>query len=758
MAHLHDFIGDLAIILITAGIATLLFKWLKQPVVLGYILAGFIAGPHITWLPTVTDMGNVEIWAEIGVIFLLFALGLEFSFKRLISVGGTATIATMINLGSMIIIGYLVGKSLGWSSMDSIFLGGMLSMSSTTIIIKAFNDMGLQKQRFAGIVFGMLIVEDLAAILMMVLLSTIAVSSEIEGTTVLNNVFRLGFFVLIWFIVGIYLIPSVFKILKKYLNDETLLIVAVGLCLGMVLFATHVGFSAALGAFIMGSILAETVIVKRIEHLIEPIKNLFGAVFFVSVGMMLDPKVIIDYAGLICILVVVVLVGRIFFATVGVLASGEGLKVALQSGFSLAQIGEFSFIIATLGMSLGVISSTLYPIIVAVSIITTFTTPYCIKVSVPVFHFLEKRIPPRWGKLITGYAASSFKTVNKQNDWNKLLKSILKLTAAYFTTSLAVVFLCEQYITPFITGYIPDIWGRIIAAAIALILMAPFLRAMVMKKNRSTEFKNLWNDNRFNKGFLISLITLRIGLCMLLVLMVLIPLFPRLTVLMVIIGLIVITLIIFSQGFKEQSRRIEARFLENLNYKQIMEERKKAISSVIKLQLKSKEIHLEEIEISPDSPKIGKTLRELNFRAKTRINIVTILRGSKKINIPDANERLYPYDTIVLAGADEDIQKLVRSIEERKRNKKDTITEIDTAEHHVSLSQYVIDEESPLTGRTIAQLSVQEKTECMIICIDREDESIINFPANFMLQEGDTLLLAGEKEKLDTFKENMHII
>jgi CPA2 family monovalent cation:H+ antiporter-2 len=751
MTHLNDFIGDLAIILITAGVATLLFKWLKQPVVLGYILAGFIAGPYITWLPTVTDMGNVEVWAEIGVIFLLFALGLEFSFKRLIDVGGTATVATMINLGSMIIIGYLVGRFLGWSNMDSIFLGGMLSMSSTTIIIKAFNDMGLQKQRFSGIVFGMLIVEDLAAILMLVLLSTIAVSSEIAGATVLSNIFRLGFFILIWFIVGIYLIPTLFKMLKSYLNDEMLLIVAVGLCLGMVLFATHVGFSAALGAFIMGSILAETVIVKRIEHLIEPIKNLFGAVFFVSVGMMLDPEVIVEYAGSIGILVVVVLVGRIFFATIGVLASGEGLKVALQAGFSLAQIGEFSFIIATLGTSLGVISSTLYPLIVAVSVISTFTTPYCIKIATPLYDFLEKRIPPKWDKLVTGYAASSFKTVNKQNDWNKLLKSILKLTAAYFTISLAFVYLCEQYATPFITGHIPGIWGKIIAAAIAMILMAPFLRAIMMKKNRSAEFKNLWSDNRFNRGALISLIAFRFGLCMVLVLMVLIPLFPRLTVLMAVIGLIVITLIIFSQGFKAQSRKMEAHFLENLNYKQRMEEKKAAIPTLITHQLKSKEIHIEEIEVSPTSPRIGKTLRELNFRANTGVNIVTILRGNRKINIPDADERLYPYDRIVLAGADDDIQQLIRSIEER--NKSHNITDIDTAEHHVSLSQYVIDEESPMIGKTIAQLSVQEKTECIIICIDRNNESIINFSAHLVLEEGDTLLLAGEKDKLDAFKE-----
>lgn len=317
MAHLPDFIVDLAIILITAGIATIVFKWLKQPVVLGYIVAGFIAGPFITWLPTVTEMANVEIWAEIGVIFLLFALGLEFSFKKLIDVGGTASIATLINLGSMIVIGYVVGQFLGWSQMDSIFLGGMLSMSSTTIIINAFNDMGLQKQKFAGIVFGMLIVEDLAAILMMVLLSTLAASNRIEGTELLGSILKLGFFVFIWFVVGIFLIPTVLKKLKNYLNDETLLIIAVGLCLGMVFFASKVGFSAALGAFIMGSILAETIKAKTIEHLVEPLKNLFGAVFFVSVGMMLDPYVLVEYAWLIVALTVVVLVGRVIFATLG---------------------------------------------------------------------------------------------------------------------------------------------------------------------------------------------------------------------------------------------------------------------------------------------------------------------------------------------------------------------------------------------------------------------------------------------------------
>lgn len=782
MAHLPDFISDLAIILITAGVVTIIFKWLKQPVVLGYIVAGFIASLHFKKfienlvinisgashesvasvfkaLPEISDMGNVSIWAEIGVIFLLFALGLEFSFKKLMDVGGKASIATLINLGSMIIIGYLVGQLFivnlidDWTQMDSIYLGCMLSMSSTTIIIKAFNDMNLQKKKFAGIVFGMLIVEDIAAIIMMVLLTTFAASQHFESGELANSVIKLFFFMLIWFVVGIYMIPTILKKLKKYLNDETLLIVAVGLCLGMVLFASAVGFSAALGAFIMGSILAETIESRHIEHLMEPLKNLFGAVFFVSVGMMIDPAVIAEYGVLVIILTLVVLIGRIFFATLGVLASGEGLKVAMQSGFSLAQIGEFSFIIATLGVSLGVITDMLYPIIVAVSVITTFTTPYCIKLAEPAYNWFEKKIPDKFSKIKEGYGASGYETINQQNDWKKLLKSILSLVAIYFTICIAILLVFQNFITPYIVEYVPgSVWGRILAAAITLTLMAPFLRAIMMKKNRSEEFKSLWKDNRLNRGALISLIAFRIIICIVLVLMVLIPLFPRLTVLMVIISLVVVTLIIFSQGFKAQSRKIEARFLENLNLKQKLDEKKAAILPTVANDLRSKDIHIAEFEISQSSSSVGKTLRELNFRQKTGVNIITIIRGSKKINIPDGNDRIYPFDKLVVSGSDEEMQKLSLYLEEKKEQASHMEEE---AQYHISLSQFIVEPDCTLIGKTIAGAGIREKTECMVIGIDRGEESIINFTPSFMFEEGDVIWLAGEKDKLNSFEENI---
>jgi CPA2 family monovalent cation:H+ antiporter-2 len=749
MVHLPNFIGDLALILITAGIATILFKFLKQPVVLGYIVAGFIAGSAVPWLPTIVDMENVKIWAEIGVIFLLFALGLEFSFKKLMAVGGTATLATMINMGAMIVIGYIVGRILGWPVMDSVFLGGMLSMSSTTIIIKAFNDMSLQRQKFAGIVFGMLIVEDLAAIVMMVLLSTVAVSNRIAGVELLESLARLLFFVLIWFIVGIYAIPTLLKKLKTYLNDETLIIVATGLCLGMVLFASKVGFSAALGAFIMGSILAETIRAKQIEHLIEPVKNLFGAVFFVSVGMMIEPVVIGQHIGLILFLTAVVLGGRVIFATLGVLASGEGLKVALQSGFSLAQIGEFSFIIATLGMNLGVIGSSLYPVIVAVSIITTFTTPYFIRMATPVFRFIEKRLPSAWRKIIDGYASSSLRTVNRQNAWNRLLRSVVQFTTVYAGLALAIVLAGKHLLIPLVTQNLPGLWGRLLSATLLLLLMAPFLRAILMKKNRSDEFKSLWNDNHFNRGALVSLIILKAAVCCALILMVLVPLFPRYTLGMVIVAMLFMGVVIFFEGFKQQSRRIEARFMENLNQKERLAEKQAAIHPQVAHTLLSKKIHLEEIEVSPQSPRVGKTLRELDFRGKLKLNVVTIVRGNRKINIPDANERLYPYDKLIVAGSDENIQKFVGDLEARNL---EFAADDDEVQPHIVLSQYVIEAHSPLLGRSLGETNLQQKTECMIISVDREGTAWTNLSAPFVFREGDTLLLAGEKTKLDAFE------
>ncbi|MDR2120453.1 MAG: cation:proton antiporter [Tannerella sp.] len=748
MVHLPPIIHDLALILITAGGVTILFKWLKQPVVLGYIVAGFLAGPNFVFIPSVTDAVNISIWAEIGVIFLLFALGLEFSFKKLISVGGTASVASVFALGSMIAIGYIAGQMLGWSDMDSVFLGCMISMSSTTIIIKTLTDTGLQKQKFAGIVFAMLIVEDLAAIVMMVLLSTFSVSRQFEGVELVKNVVALAFFLLIWFIVGIYLLPTLLKRFQQYLNNETLLVVVIGLCLGMVLFASSAGFSSALGAFVMGSILAETVEMKRIEHLVEPLKNLFGAVFFVSVGMMIDPGIIVSHIVPILIISGIVILGRIFFATLGVSVSGQSLKVAVQSGFCLAQIGEFSFIIATLGVTLGVIDDFLYPIIVAVSTLTTFGTPYFIRISTPVYAMLERHVPARWERLLKGYSSAGYATtVNRRSDWNTLLKKVSRIVAIYLLISLSVIFASDRFFRPWVLSEIPSLWGRLIVASATILTLAPFLRAMVVRKSKSREFRKLWSDNRLNRTGLLMLIAARVLICLVLVLMVLVPLFPNATAVLCVISMLIVAGIIWSQGVKKQSRRIERVFFENLNRKELMEERMTAVRKKTVRDLLDKDIHVEEVIVSQTSPSVGKTLRELNFKQLAGVNVVSVIRGPVKINIPDGNVRLYPFDKLIVVGSDDEIQKCLSRVAQYQQQQE---TE-DEAVHHVVLSNYVVESGSPLAGKTIRELNTRERTECMIIGIDRNGHSITHFTADLRLEKDDVLWLAGEKDDVDAF-------
>ena len=393
---INSLISDLALILVLGAVATVLFRMLKQPVVLGYIVAGFLASPHFELLPSIAIESNIEFWAQIGIIVLLFSLGLEFSFKKLIDVGGSAIVTALIIVLGMMSLGFIVGRFLGLGLVNSIFLGGMISMSSTTIILKALTDLNMRQRRFVPMTFAVLIVEDLFAVVLMVLLSSIAVEKQFAGTQLLMELGKLIAYLVLWFVVGIAIIPTFLKKFRKHLNDETLTIFAIGLCLGMVLLAIGAGFSSALGAFVMGSVLAETIEAERIEHLVLPIKNVFGSIFFVSVGMMINPELLLQYWLPIVIITLTVIIGQIIFASLGTLLSGQSLKVSLQTGFTLVQIGEFAFIIADFGQTAGVTESSLYPIVVAVSVITTFLTPYIMKASVPCYNFLYKHASERF--------------------------------------------------------------------------------------------------------------------------------------------------------------------------------------------------------------------------------------------------------------------------------------------------------------------------------------------------------------------------
>lgn len=744
MSHLPTLIADLALILISASIITLLFKWLKQPLVLGYIVAGLLAGPYVHIFPTVGDIANINIWAEIGVVFLLFALGLEFSFKKLINVGSTAFITATTEVISMLLIGYMVGYLLGWGTMNSIFLGGMLSMSSTTIIIKAFDDLGLRSQRFTGIVFGTLVVEDLIAILMMVLLSTMAVSKDFVGEELLVSVLKVVFFLILWFLIGIFILPAFLKKAKKLMNNETLLIVSLGLCLGMVVLATYTGFSAALGAFIMGSILAETIEAEHIEHIIQPVKDLFGAIFFVSVGMLVNPAVLVEYAWPVIIITLVTIIGKAIFSSLGVLLSGESLNISIKSGFSLAQIGEFAFIIAGLGVSLKVLDPFISPIIVAVSVITTFTTPYFIRLANPFAEWLYKVLPPKVQEMLARYASGK-KTVNHDSDWKKLLKNIVGRVIIYSVLLTAIWLLSVKTLYPAVSELFTPvtIWINLAMCLVTLLLMTPFLWALISNKyNSSAIFLKLWEDENYNHGRLVALVLFRVSVAIFFISAVVISYFHLNIGIGVVIAVAVVALILILREDLTQYSRLETHFLTNLNLREEVAKKHHPLKTSFNSEFNNKDIELTSVVVSPYSRYIGKSLGELSFRQEFGVNVVAIVRGDLKIYIPKSSERIYPQDKLAVVGTDGQLQKFRDEIESPQG-----VPDTEEMHQEMNLHSFTVNEAFHFLDKSIVQSRLGEKYDSIVVAIERNGELVpLDKDATFLL--GDLVWFVGEREKI----------
>jgi CPA2 family monovalent cation:H+ antiporter-2 len=735
MIHLPVLITDLALILAAAGVTTLLFKLIKQPLVLGYILAGLLVGPHINFIPTVTDSESIHTWAEIGVVFLLFSLGLEFSFKKLAKVGGSASITAVVEVLFMLLTGYLAGLAMGWSTMDCIFLGGILSVSSTTIIIRAFEELGIKHKNFAGLVFGVLIVEDLVAILLLVLLSTLAVSQQFAGMEMLTSILKLCFFLVLWFIGGIFLIPTFLKRTRKLMNDETMLVVSIALCLLMVLLAVQVGFSPALGAFIMGSILAETTQAERIEHLTKSVKDLFAAIFFVSVGMLIDPAVLVDYAFPILLITIATVCGKFLSSGIGALVSGQPLKTAVQTGLSLAQIGEFSFIIATLGLTLKVTSDFLYPIAVAVSAITTFTTPYLIKASEPFYHFLTRHLPKRFTEGINRYSSSTA-GMTTLSDWKVLLRAYTSNAVIHSVILIALVLLGAKYIQPFITSHIiSGHQGIILSLIVTLSLMAPFLWALTIRRVQKHAYSHLWLNKRYTRGPLIALEVLRICLGTFFVAFLIFQFYDTLLASVIGLSIIVLGIIVFSARLQAFYDRLEKRFLGNLNARQIQKPQPAILPW---------DSHLTEVTIRPESSVIGRTLVELAIRETYGINIALIERGRLMIPTPNRDERLYPGDKLMIIGTDEQLAAVKQVFEpEQVLNE-----EVSFPKNEMMLQKIVINRSSMLYGQTIRDSGIREKTQGLVVGIERFGRRILNPDSNMVFEHGDIVWIVGNHKKI----------
>lgn len=748
MAELPDMIEDLALILVVAGVVTLIFKKLKQPLVLGYIVAGFLVSPNMPYTASVADMENVHLWADIGVMFLLFSLGLDFSFKKILKMGASPVISTCTTIFCMSMLGFSVGSFFGWERMDCIFLGGMLAMSSTTIIYKAFDDLGLRQQQFAGLVMSVLILEDILAIVMMVMLSAIA-QGNLEGSQMIESVMRIGFFLILWLIVGIFAIPLFLRTVRSLINAEVLLVVSLGLCCAMAVFSSKVGFSSAFGAFIMGSILAETVEAERIEKLVEPVKNLFGAIFFVSVGMLVDPKILVEYAIPIMLLVLTILIGQSVFGTFSFMLAGESLKSAMRCGFSMAQIGEFSFIIASLGLSLGVISDFLYPVVVAVSVITTFLTPYMIRLATPVYNNLEHRLPNKLINSLNSLSMNSHQHTHGQNYWKKLLTQMTINTVVYSILTSAAIAVMFTFVLPFVRSLLPG-WelhwyANGVTGVLTVLVIAPFLRAMVMKKNRSPEFRALWAESNRNRLPLLFTILVRAIIAISFIFYICNYLSRLTNALMITIGVIVILLIIFSRWVKHRSITLERLFVQNLRSRDIAAQVYGKKRPLYADRLLDRDIHIADFEVPSDSLWMGQSLKQLNLGKKYGVHISSILRSGWRINIPDGDYVLFPGDILQAIGSDEQFS-VFREALDRERLGADPNSE----KRLMKLRQLVISGASPFVGKTLIESGIRDHYSCMVIGLEEGKQNLSAFPPNRKFKEGDIIWVVGEEESLDT--------
>lgn len=740
MTHVPQLIVDLSLILTMAGVITIIFKKLKQPIVLGYILAGLLVGPNLTIFPTITDIKTIEIWAEIGVIFLLFNLGLEFSFKKLVKVGNTAAITGLLEVSLMLVTGFVTGQLLGWSKIDSLFLGGIIAISSTTIIFRAFEELGLKTQQFTSVVFGILVIEDLTAVLLMVLLSTLSISQQFAGLEMLQSIAKLFFFLILWFLSGIFIFPTLLRRFRQLMNDESVLITSIALCFGMVLLVTQAGFSAALGAFIMGSILAETTHAEKIEHLLKPVKDLFGAIFFISVGMLINPKLLLEYAVPTAILVFVVILGKTTYVSLGAVISGQPIKKSIQAGMSLSQIGEFSFIIANLGLSLKVTSDFLYPIAVGVSVITTFTTPYMMKASEPFYEWLDKHIPESWRTKLDRYSTSTT-TIAKTTHWNIILKAYIQTVVLNSVVIVGLILISSKQIAPLIYQRMPATsWIQSAVFGFTFLFISPFIWALIFKKPNRKAYSALWLSRKYSRGPLLLLELSRVLIGVILIGILLESFFETPTALTVAGGVVVLAVGVFYQMLQKFYSKIEDRFLQNLNARQLEG------SGKSKKILLPWDAHFAFLEVSPDSSLIGLSLQQLAIRENFGINVVLIERGTKTIQLPRPTEVLYPYDRIEVIGTDDQLDSF-RGHVEISRNGEAYLAQ----EDNITLQRIEVKKEFNIIGKSIRNSQIREATHGMVVGLERNGERILNPDSSMIIEPEDVLWVAGEKDLIKDY-------
>ena len=757
MHALPPLITDLTVILALAAFTTILCKKINLPSVLGYILAGFLAGPVVDFLPTVQNMETIEVWSDIGVIFLMFGLGLEFSIHKMGEVGVPGFLSAGVQALGMGVVGFFMGILMDWGSMNSIFLGVMLAMSSTMITMKSIQDMGMKDRKFSDLAMGTLVIEDIIAIFAMVILSTIAVSQSISGIALAQQMGLLLFYLVLWLILGIYLLPTLMKKLVVLMNEEVLLIFSLALCFLMAVLADAIGLSTELGAFLAGSLLAGTVHVEKIEHLVTPCKNLFGAVFFVSVGFMVQPSMIAEYILPILILSVVSILGKLVLLTLGGLAAGQDLDVSLHSAASQTQVGEFSFIIAGLGQSLNVTSAFLYPIIVAVSVVTTFTTPFLLKAAAPLTRFIEKVIPAGWLVKLDNYCeARQAVKPGEDRDQVLYLKSYFTTMAFYGVLALGTILLGVNLLLPTLTDLLAEspIPPKAVTCLVIYLVLAFLLPAMLRIKKRT--FTALWLKSVYNRLLLILLMIFRIAVVVFLAVLPAV-LIAHASALWLALGFIpVILLAVNSNKLAGRYLEFEARFLANLNERRLAERFGQEGEEEAHHWL-TEQLYVLPLDIPPLYPGGGLTLREQGWGRDDHVSIIKIIRGKEHINIPDGDLKLLAGDRIMAMGSPKDLENFcfkrstegVRPVEgARLRTLKDYIESQETGPKANQLLCYGVplEKEMPQADRPLRESGIKEGWKAFLIGLERDLLPIPNPDKNLTLRQGDLLWVIGSQE------------
>lgn len=739
--NIESLIADLALILILGAISTILFKKLKQPVVLGYIVAGFLASPHFAFLPTVASEANIEFWAQIGIIVLLFSLGLEFSFKKLLSVGGSAVITALIIVLGMMALGFVTGKMMNFSTINCLFLGGMLSMSSTTIIIKAFTDLNMRTRRFVPGVFAVLIVEDLFAVVMMVVLSSVAINETVDSGEMVKAIVKLLFFLTVWFTIGVFLIPSLFNRYRSLISDELMLIIAMGLCFLMAVFSVASGFSMALGAFVMGSILAGTSKAEDIERVTEPVKDLFGAVFFISVGMMVDPQVIAQYWSTIALLSVVVIVGMIVFGTFGMLATGQPLKIAMESGFSLTQIGEFAFIIASLGMSLGVLDASIYPIVVAVSVITTFFTPFFIRSAVPCYNWVERHLPGKLNKLLEGYAKSANETEEETqtNLWVTILKRFALRIVLYTSVTVALIFLCRMYLFPALrNSVLGEDWGNFVGLLVSFAILSPFFYAIISPAVKQSERDELI-ESKGSATYvpLVVMFILSVIIDLVLVMSLLYGIYSSVISIAVALVLTGVIILFMAPVLRRRIAQMEKKFIVNVNERDLRRTGKN--NNLVS------DLHLAYMTVGQACGFAGEKLKNADLRRRYGVNVVSIQRAGRRHPVPTGDMRVLPGDIIGVIGNDEQILALLPIVEAQD-------TKEPSGSGEVKFTHFAISENSPLIGKKLSEVRLREDYASLLVSLQRNEDEYLSPTPELVFDAGDVIWIVGDPEQYQKLK------